>query len=339
LLPDLAGALGRLAGPPILYGADKEVDELVIMARDDFAGDGVDAAAMTIVSGALDGVERLLTSELRPGDTVAMEDPGYSAAIDLVTALRLVPAPCALDNDGMRPEALEDALRRGARAVLLTPRAQNPTGAATTPARAAELARVLDSHPSALVIEDDHAGPIAGAAVHLCGPGHPRWAVVRSVSKWLGPDLRLAVVAGDPAIVARVERRQELGQGWVSSLLQKTVAALWEHAASERPSLLERATETYRRRRAALLAALGEYGVEATGRSGLNVWIPVREEVPVCEQLAAMGWSVRAGEGYRLRSGPAVRVTVATLEENEAPSLADAIAGAMRSGRRSRRPA
>jgi DNA-binding transcriptional MocR family regulator len=339
LLPELSGALERLAGPPVLYGAEKEVGELVALAREDFARDGVDASSMTIVSGALDGVERLLTSELRAGDAVAMEDPGYSAAIDLVTSLRLVPVPCGLDREGMRPEALQEALRRGARAVLITPRAQNPTGAALTPARASELADVLGRHPSTLVVEDDHAGPISGAAVNLCGPDQPRWAVVRSVSKWLGPDLRLAVVAGERALVARVERRQELGQGWVSSLLQRAAAALWQQASSGHPSLLDRATETYRSRRRALLEALADNGVVATGHSGLNVWIPVREEVPVCEQIAAAGWAIRAGEGYRLRSSPAVRVTVSTLDKTEAPELAGAIAGAMRSSRRSRRPA
>lgn len=338
-LPDLRHVAARLGGPPVLYGADKELDELVVRARAEFSRDGIDATSMTIVSGALDAVERLLTAELRPGDAVAMEDPGYSAAIDLVTALRLVPVPCALDEEGMRPDELEQALRRGARAVLITPRAQNPTGAATTAARARELAAVLDRHPSALVIEDDHAGAIAGAPLNLCGTGQPSWAVVRSVSKWLGPDLRLAVVAGEPALVDRVERRQELGQGWVSSLLQKAAAALWEQAAKGRLSLLDMATRTYRRRREALLGSLADLGVAATGASGLNVWIPVREEVPVCEQLAAAGWSVRAGERYRLRSAPAVRATISTLEEAEAPALAAAIAEAMRAGRRVRRPA
>jgi DNA-binding transcriptional MocR family regulator len=46
--------------------------------------------------------------------------------------------------------------------VILTPRAQNPTGAALDERRARDLRKVLDDFPAVLLIEDDHAGPVAG---------------------------------------------------------------------------------------------------------------------------------------------------------------------------------
>jgi hypothetical protein len=66
--------------------------------------------------------------------------------------------------------------------------------------------------------------------------------------------------------------------------------------------------------------------VEAHGTSGLNVWIPVPEEVPAVQLLLESGWAVRGGEPFRLRTGPAIRITTSTLQPDEADSLAADIA-------------
>src|SRR5579859_3040124 len=68
-------------------------------------------------------------------------------------------------------------------------------------------------------------------------------------------------------------------------------------------------------RRNALLRALARHGIEAHGRSGLNVWIPVAEESGVVQALMRKRWAVNAGERYRLQSRPAIRVTISTLTE------------------------
>jgi len=227
LLPPWRAVLGALAREPLLYNVPAHRPALIRLASREFERDAIPAKAVAVVGGAMDGVERVLQAHLRPGDRVAVEDPGYSGVLDLLGSLGLVPEPVALDDEGVRPEALATSVARGARAVVLTPRAQNPTGAALTPSRTRRLRALLDEHPAVLVVEDDHAGPVAGVpALTVCHRRRERWAVVRSVSKWLGPDLRLALLAGDPTTVGRVEGRQALGSGWVSHLLQDLVIAL-----------------------------------------------------------------------------------------------------------------
>jgi DNA-binding transcriptional MocR family regulator len=326
LLPDLRAVLRDLVPVPQLYGDKGNRPSLLDRARGLFAADGIPVDHLGITSGALDGIERALQAHCRPGDRVVVEDPGYPPLFDLLAALALVPEPVPLDRFGMRPDALHKLGQ--AAAVVLTPRAQNPTGAAWNAARATELARQFDRFPDLMVIEDDHAGPVAGAKAHTTArAGRPRWATIRSVSKSLGPDLRLAFVAGDALTLARIEGRQRLGPGWVSHLLQQTVEKLL--AAPATRTLWRTAATTYARRRHALIAALAQHGIAAIGESGLNVWVPAPSEAGLVAGLAAAGWDIQAGERFRHRSPPAVRLTIAGLAEDEAPAVAAALADLM----------
>ena len=335
LLPPLDPALAQVDRRHHLYGEDPVLPELAALASGQLEADGVPVAGLAVVGGALDGVERILQAHLRPGDRVAVDDPGFPPALDLIRALGLRPEPVPVDDDGPLPGGLADALAAGSGAFLTTLRAQNPTGAVATPARIEQLRLALSGHPEVMVVEDDHAGPVAGApGVTLAGDGRARWAHVRSVSKWLGPDLRLAVVTGDPGTVARVQGRQLAGTGWVSHLLQSLAVAMW--SAPGGAALLERGRETYRRRREALASALQARGIEAHGRSGMNLWVPVPEEGLATGRLLDAGWAVLAGERFRLRSPPAIRVTVSTLDVAEADRLAGDIEAAMAPRRRTR---
>ncbi len=328
LLPDIAGALGRCELPARLYGEPQALPALIELAREQLRADGVPCEDLCIVSGAMDAIERVVQAHLRPGDRVAVENPGYAALYDLLRAHSLVLEPVAVDDRGMLPDELRDALARGAAAAVLTPRGQNPTGAALDAGRARELREVLDEFPGALLIEDDHLGPVAGSELHTLlsiGAKPQCWAATRSVAKALGPDLRLAVLAGDAQTVARVQGRQQCGPGWVSQILQTLVLDLWSDPAVH--ELVADASSTYRARREHLLACLAHEGVRAHGASGLNVWIPVHEEAASIGALMQRGWVLAPGAPYRLPGArPGVRVTTATLAEHEAARLARDIA-------------
>jgi DNA-binding transcriptional MocR family regulator len=325
LLPRHAAAVAPRR--PRLYGEQNELPELLALARRQLAADGV-RGEPAVVAGGLDGIERVLIAHLAPGDRIAVEDPGFTGVFDLVSALGLVAEPVRVDDRGLLPRDLARALDDGVAAVVVTPRAQNPTGAAIDDERARELGAVRERHRDVLVVEDDHAGPVSGAPVVTLSGRTKRWAVVRSVSKSLGPDLRLAVVAADEATVARVQGRQRLGMGWVSHVLQNIVAALW--ADRRLTGRLAAASKAYTERRRALLERLRSRGIAAHGRSGLNVWIPVAEEAAAVAALAERGWAVRAGEPYRVKTPPAIRVTISTLEPREAEKFADDVAAVVR---------
>ncbi|MFI9804170.1 aminotransferase class I/II-fold pyridoxal phosphate-dependent enzyme [Streptomyces sp. NPDC052301] len=330
LLPRLAPALAAAAEEgdrrPVLYGDDPLDADLVRIARAELAADGVPAAPLTVTSGSLDAVERILLAHLKPGDAVAVEDPGWGSLLDLIPALGLRTVPVGLDDDGPRPDDLRRALESGARALIVTDRAQNPTGASVTATRARALRALLRDHPRTLLVEDDHGHGIVDLPLHALAGVTRHWALVRSVAKAYGPDLRLAVLAGDTVTVDRVRGRQRLGPGWVSLLLQRAVVELWTQGAVDR----ERVAKAYGGRRDALVDALAERGVAAHGRSGMNVWVPVPDETGAVARLVQSGWAVAPGARFRLASPPGIRLTVSTLTQRDIAPLADAVAAAVR---------
>ncbi len=285
LLPDLGQALARTQLPVRLYGEPAALPELVQLSREQLRADGIAADSACIVSGALDAIERVIDAHLRPGDRVAVESPGYASLFDLLRARGLALEPVAIDELGMRPEALEAALQRGASAAIVTPRGQNPTGAALDARRAGELRGVFERMPDTLVIEDDHLGPVAGSALHTTVTGRRRWAATRSVAKALGPDLRVAVLVGDAQTIARVQGRQQCGPGWVSHILQRLVLELWRDEAVL--TLIERAAATYATRRESLLLALRERSLAAVGRVGAERVAPCRRRNGCSRHAAA----------------------------------------------------
>jgi DNA-binding transcriptional MocR family regulator len=309
----------------VLYGAEPVEPELARIARAELDADGVPDGPLTVTSGSLDAVERVLVAHLKPGDAVAVEDPGWGRTLDLVPALGLRTVPVGVDDEGPRPEDLSAALASGARALIVTDRAQNPTGASVSATRARALRSVLREYPQTLLIEDDHGHGIVDLPLHpLAGVTH-HWAFVRSVAKAYGPDLRLAVLTGDAVTVDRVRGRQRLGPGWVSRLLQRAVVHLWKDGAVDGPAV----ATAYRSRRDLLIDALAERGVPSHGRSGMNVWVPVPDETGAVARLLHAGWAVSPGARFRLSAPPGIRITISTLTPQETGALAAAVAAAV----------
>ncbi|WP_327586738.1 aminotransferase class I/II-fold pyridoxal phosphate-dependent enzyme [Nonomuraea sp. NBC_00507] len=328
LLPPLHEALAAAARAhqerPAMYGTGDD-EELIALAGARLRGDGVPAAPLAISSGTLDAVERVLNTYLRPGDAVAVEDPGWSALLDLVAALGLRPVPMRIDDDGPLPEELGKALRAGARAAVITARAQNPTGAAVTAARAAALRAELAAHPGVLLVEDDHGDGFVDVPLHPLAGVTARWILVRSTAKAFGPDLRLALITGDPVTLDRLRGRQRLAAGWVSHLLQRAVAYLWRTRAVDTAAV----AASYAERRDGLVAALAARGVAAHGRTGLNVWVPVPDEAAAITGLLARGWAAAPGARNRVATPPALRLTVSPLRLEDIAPLADDVAAAV----------
>lgn len=324
-LPDLARYLSQLSLTPHLYGDAAVEPKLAAWAQRWMHQDLGIHAEINLTSGAIDALERLLCALLLPGDGVVVEDPCFLSSINMLRYAGFHACPVAVDGEGMLPDELELALRSGARAVILTPRAHNPTGCSFSEARAAAIREILAHYPQVLVIIDDHFALLSATAWHSPLPATTqRWALVRSLSKTLGPDLRLAFVASDSTTSAALRLRLNAGSQWVSHLLQGFAFACLNDSVFT--ASLAESRRHYRRQNKKLAAALTQRGFPPfSPGDGLNFWLPLTEpSQPIALRLARAGWLVREGEAFGIHTpSHGLRLSPGTLSDDEIERLAD----------------
>jgi GntR family transcriptional regulator/MocR family aminotransferase len=311
-------AIAATTQAELQYSGPEPIDELTRQLLPRLAADGITAGGEDLVVGASAQQFMVLVPHIL-GMTaaaaklvVAVEEPGYPTIFDAYERAGYALVGVEVDAQGAIPASLDAALAAGAQVVLFTPRAHNPTGASWTARRVADLADVLADHPEVVAIEDDQ---FAGIAVTR--PGSliadqrigDRVVYVRSFSKSVAPDLRVAVAVAGPALRQRLAEAKSFADGWTSRLAQRALAAaLADNAFDE---AMAAASEAYAARRAAaaatLSAGLAEMGGGALpGDDGVNVWVHLPPDVDaaaVVERAAAMGVLVAPGEPFFIRPG------------------------------------
>ncbi|MFD8545921.1 PLP-dependent aminotransferase family protein [Streptomyces sp. NPDC059649] len=283
----------------------RELAQLLIRRR----GVAVDPERLVVCSGVAQAMT-LLGFALRAAGhrTVAVEDPGSPEHTQLFAAAGLASVPVPLDGEGPVTAVLAAS---GARAAVLTPSHQFPSGTALSAARRAELlgwARAAGG----LLVEDDYDGDFrydrapVGA---LQGLDPDRVAYTGSVSKSLAPGLRLGWLVVPEwladEVVAR-KRTMDLGNPVLDQALLAELIARGDYDRQ-----LRRCQRAYRERRDALTAALAAHcpGAGVTGiAAGLHVIVTLPAAYGPEEELLARarraGLALRPLSAYRSAPAP-----------------------------------
>lgn len=329
VLPSVSQLAVYIQNTPRLYGEPVIRPELETMGYEWLKPDLKHPFCLNLTHGAVDAVERVLASYLIAGDRVAVEDPCFLSSISTLRHGRLQAAPVAMDAEGMQIEALSRQLSAGVQAVIITPRAHNPTGFSLSAGRAEGIRTLLASYPQVLVIVDDHFSLLSTQDYHHIVPANTRnWALIRSMSKFLGPDLRMAFVASDAATSQRLRQRLNAGTNWVSHILQDMAAGHMRSPDFQQSILAARGRYFDQRER--LVSALKQHGVTVSDHhDGLNVWVPLAQNsAPTVMQMAQRGWLVRGGESFILdKACSGLRITVSDLDARETELIAKSLAG------------
>ncbi|MGE3273914.1 MAG: PLP-dependent aminotransferase family protein [Vicinamibacterales bacterium] len=186
-------------------------------------GVAAEADDVTITNGTQQALDVLARVLLAPGETVAVEDPGYTPPRRLFHTLGLRVVGVPVDGDGL----IVDAIPRGVRAVYVTPSHHYPLGVCLSLARRQALLAWADRHHAA-IIEDDYdsefrfGGRPLEALQTLDGAG--RVIYVGSFSKTMLPGLRLGFVVTPPSLTPAVHRAKYVTDWHTPILVQDALA-------------------------------------------------------------------------------------------------------------------
>ncbi|WP_395367333.1 PLP-dependent aminotransferase family protein [Streptomyces sp. YH02] len=254
---------------------------------------------IVVCSGAAHAL-RLLARVLGPAAPWAVEAYGLPFHRGLLAEAGVGTVPVAVDEDGARVAEIP----RHARAVLLTPAHQFPTGGPLHPERrAGVLGWARDS--GGLVIEDDYDGEFrydrrpVGA---VQGLDPERTVLIGSVSKSLSPTLRIGWMCLPSALVDPVVAAKGQREPYASATDQLTLADLLASGAYDQH--VRRMRQRHRGRRDRLTAVLAERvpGVRVTGiAAGLHavVELPPGTERSALAAAARYGVAVEGLASYR----------------------------------------
>jgi GntR family transcriptional regulator / MocR family aminotransferase len=215
----------------------------------------VDAEQVLICAGFAQGINLALQTLARHGvRRLAIEDPGDDDYIAIAARNGIEAVSVPVDEQGVDVEALTAT---GARALVITPTHQFPTGVALAPERRRALVKWAIEH-DAMVIEDDYDAEFrydrepVGA---LQGLAPNRVMLLGTVSKSLAPALRIGWVVCPPALLMVMTEEKALMDRGSPTLEQLALAALIESGRYDRH--LRRMRAIYARKRDALLTTLG----------------------------------------------------------------------------------
>jgi GntR family transcriptional regulator / MocR family aminotransferase len=240
---------------------------------------------IVITSGYVQGLA-LLTRVL-DGAEIAMEDPGLPFHREVVRRNGGRAVPVRVDERGVPAGELGDA-----RAVVVTPAHQYPTGVTLHPERRRALTDWARAR-GGLIVEDDYDGefrydrqPVG--ALQGMAPGQVVY--LGTASKTLGPALRLGWMVLPPHLVDAVADAKLHSDHHTESIGQLALAELIDSHAYDRH--VRACRLRYRRRRDQLLDRIGARRTVRGIAAGLHALVEVADEAEVLERAEAEGLAV-----------------------------------------------
>lgn len=243
----------------------------------------VSSECVLLCNGAQHALSVAFATACPPGGTILTEATTYPGAIMLArqTGYRLVGLD--LDDEGLRPDALEHALASTAVAALyVTPTLHNPTGATMSASRRRDIARLCRQYDVTIVEDDVYSIFAASNLPPLASLAPERTLYVSGLSKSVSPGLRIGMLAVPPRLLEPALSRLQ-ATCTMASPLASMIMEQWLTDGTAQSVAASIRLETGKRH--ALMNSLLPPNIPARAINGFHAWLPMSTEV--AERLAS----------------------------------------------------
>jgi DNA-binding transcriptional MocR family regulator len=192
---------------------------------------------LIVTNGTQQGIDLFTRTFLGPGDTIAVETPCFSGAIDAFRLSHVSLQPIPVDNNGIRIDILEDlAPHIRLKAIYTVPTGQNPTGAVMSLSRRQDLLHFARQH-NILILEDEPHRELEMTRIKNTLLPPPlkmldtdgRVIYLKGFSKFLFPGMRLGLLAADGSIYNRLLAAKSIADLGSPLWLQKSLIPFFQN--------------------------------------------------------------------------------------------------------------
>lgn len=267
------------------YGAAKGVTELreLILKRVK-EKENIDAKLenVMVTTGSEQAIDLVGKAFVNPGDTVLVEEPTYLCALDVFRSYGANFVSVPMDDDGMKMDALEEALKAHPETALVytVPNFQNPTGR-TMPAERRKKFAELAAKYDVPVLEDNPYGDIRFAGEHVPSVKSFDHAgkvfYMSTFSKILAPGFRLGWLVADPKVIEKLTVLKQSADLHTDNLVQYVVTEFFKE--NDVDAHVKEISDLYRKRKQLMIDGIKKYfpkDVKYTDpEGGMFLWVEV----------------------------------------------------------------
>jgi len=266
---------------------------------------GVEPGRVVVTSGSLQAFVFLAEQLVQPGSRVIFEAPTYDRPIKILRRLGAEMVGIPMDEEGMLPDALEEALAAGSKPAFLYTIAtfQNPSGRTLSEERRRRIVEIAREH-ELLVIEDDPYGLVRFDGDPLPTlfelEGGVNVVYASSFSKTIAPGVRVGYYVMPAPLAAQIEALAVSTYITPPFMTQATVFEFLRRGNFE-PNV-ERVNGLLRVRRDAMLEALDRHAPEGASwtrpEGGYFVWLDLEQDAPSLAAAQAAGITFVEGKDF-----------------------------------------